>query len=127
MGAGGITGWFVNWYLGLTPSTHPGADKCIRTQGSPNERVPSQQCCYKGGKLITDGAGAGSVDYNTPSHEASDVDPWMCAMKLDGRTQPNGRLHVGGGAHFRMYEARRPADKGKDCEALTVPAVGASY
>lgn len=66
--------------------THPGAYACIRTEGpvAPGTSTKTgQQCCYdEYGDIIPHGdQGAGTPDYNYPSHKKADYDPyvWCCS------------------------------------------------
>ena len=125
-------GW--GWDLGLTdvaawaidvyPATHPGASNCIRSSSTQPVKtlggvvgLETQQCCYKDGKLITDGTGAGTPDYNTPNHTVSDVNPWKCAAMLDGN-HVNGKAIIASGTTMDEYLKRRPPNNGNNCEKL---------
>jgi len=108
---------FVRWWKGIS-DTHPGADYCIRSEAATGQ--PTQQCCYLGCKLITSGAGAGSPDLNNPSHPEADVEPWFCALFLDGHVL--GEVHhAHGGQFFTEYVNRRPANNDLGCPPLKVP------
>jgi len=92
---------------------HPGADFCIRSRQLLLYGM-SQQCCYRGGKLITSGLGAGTPDSNNPNHEHGDVRPWYCAIFLDGLVGGNVSL-AGGGPCVREFLRRRPPNQGEGC------------
>jgi hypothetical protein len=60
----------------LVDEFHPGADSSYRIYDPAKDRLAGNQCTYsKDGRLITDGAGAGTPDYF--SSEASVVDHFL--------------------------------------------------
>ncbi|MBL8871253.1 MAG: hypothetical protein JNK90_15755 [Planctomycetaceae bacterium] len=91
-------------------SFHPGAHRCMRSSRG-DQNVPNQQCCYdKSGKLITNGPGAGSPDINKPDHYVGEVDPFLCAVFLDGNDVNNP------GHNTDLYNRLRPTNNGKNCQ-----------
>jgi len=58
--------------------------------------------------------GAGTVDYNYPDHPQSDVNPWLCALLLDGNLNKD-ITKAGAGYYMEMYLTRRPADNRSGC------------
>jgi len=98
-------------------SFHPGAAVCMRSSMQlPNGA--GQQCCYDdGGKLITSGKGAGTVDLSAPntwggffSHQIDDVQAFNYASYLDGATTMQSDTFV------QLYWEVRPQNKGVSSE-----------
>ena len=107
---------------------HPGADECFRSQGalSSGGKGTAQQCCYKDGKLITSGFGAGTPDRGAAPelswglllspiralaaadlyrHYVKDVDSFeACCQDC---SPCSSTCH--------LYFERRPPNKGKGC------------
>jgi len=119
---------FAAWWIGLRGPTHPGATRCIRKKVGN----ATQQCCYRGDELITGGLGAGTPDRNNPDHSSADVDPWLCAMMLDGKFGKGygwgsgiGRSVIvfapeTPGVHLNEYMRRRPPNNGNSCKGLVL-------
>ncbi|ADG66878.1 AmoP [Planctopirus limnophila DSM 3776] len=106
----------VRWVESPTDvATHPGCKTCFRSLNTLPWLalvVPGQQCCFDdGGKLLTCGTGAGTVDYkhsidNPIGHFLRDVYPYMVCEKA-------GMLD--------KYLERRPNNQGKDSDGNPCP------
>jgi hypothetical protein len=99
-------GWGITYPFYLQ-KYHPGACYDLRGIG-----VPRTQCTYDcSGKLITEGPGIGTVDYeNIPGgHLPYDVDVVDEIIELEGGTLREG-------CWFELYKRLRPLKNGNNCE-----------
>ena len=106
-----------NWQGDLAPPQwyHPGCEACYRSPSSKTNifgQGGGQQCCYRSGKLITDGPGAGTPDRTYPrpggysKHWIDDVRSFEICKKA-------GMLDE----YFKL----RPPNKGKDKNGNACP------
>ena len=88
---------------------HPGADECYRA--GPTTDGHGQQCCYRNGRLLTTGAGAGTMDKahagNRDAHVEIDVVPFGWCGEAGGwrtytRARPTSNI-----ASCTTFERRR--------------------
>ncbi|MBL8812345.1 MAG: hypothetical protein JNM43_19430, partial [Planctomycetaceae bacterium] len=100
------------------PSFHKGCDICFRG-GEKNDinpltpANPGQQCCYKDGKLITGGTGAGTPDRFGPQGPVSVV------LHFEQDVQP--AIICGKAGMIDEYYKRRSPDPGKDAQGNPCP------
>ena len=95
------------WDAGVTAGYgyHPGATACMRFVSNG---AAEQQCCYDdAGSLITSGTGAGSPDINNPDHVGGKVNPFYCALRLNGN-----RWHE---PYTSTYDIFRPTNNRNGC------------
>ena len=103
---------------------HPGAEECYRGTLPATGMDPGQQCCYAGKRLITRGAGGGTVDkvsvvgnpLNFGPHSRADVTPWeFCTRPWANSIDPRG---------ISLYLRARPISNANGCSPW--PASGAA-
>jgi hypothetical protein len=102
-------GWILDYDIVVNLTRKGVATYCMRSK--PTNTGARQECCYDSdGKLITGGAGAGTVDRGSGfgGHYEADYAPYTLAVKCD-------KIRGGNSCVLKYLEVR-PVNNGNNCE-----------